>query len=82
MFVLFVLLCGYGCKTERVLGLDGDSDLALGSIGHLFALSGDKAAAKGILAKVREMAQSKYISLTASLDHSRQRPSSSRHAWL
>ena len=47
---------------ERLLGLDGDSDLALGSIGHLFALSGDRAAAEGILAKLRELAQSKYVS--------------------
>lgn len=47
---------------ERLLGLDGDSDLAWGSIGHLLALSGDRGEAGSVLANLREMAQSRYIS--------------------
>lgn len=47
---------------ERLLGLDCDSDLAWGSIGHLLALSRDRAAAESILAKLREMTERRYIS--------------------
>lgn len=47
---------------ERLLGVDCDSDLAWGSIGHLSALSGDRTAAESILAKLGEMSQRRYVS--------------------
>jgi hypothetical protein len=45
-----------------LLGVDCDSDLAWGSIGHLSALSGDRTAAESILAKLGEMSQRRYVS--------------------
>jgi len=42
--------------------MECDSDLALGSIGHLRALSGDSIGAESILAELLQMAQRRYIS--------------------
>ena len=42
--------------------MESDSDLALGSLGHLLALSGDRIAAESTLAELLEMAQRKYVS--------------------
>jgi tetratricopeptide (TPR) repeat protein len=47
---------------EYLRQLEFDSDLALGSIGNILALSGDSLAAKSILAELLEMAQRRYIS--------------------
>jgi hypothetical protein len=67
----YALGCAYRWQTNYVAALqqfqqlrrmEGDSDLALGSIGHVLALSGDKAGAESTLAELREMAQRRYIS--------------------
>jgi Flp pilus assembly protein TadD len=42
--------------------MEADSDLALGSIGHVLAISGNKAGAARVLRELVEMAQRKYIS--------------------
>lgn len=47
---------------QQLRSLEGDSDLALGSIGHLLALTGDKAGARSILTELCEMSQRRYIS--------------------
>jgi TolB-like protein/Tfp pilus assembly protein PilF len=47
---------------EHLRRMECDSDLALGSIGHLLALSGDRVAAESILAELLEMDQRRYIS--------------------
>lgn len=47
---------------ECFLGMDVDSDLAWGSIGHLLALCGDRPGAESILANLHEMAQTRYVS--------------------
>ena len=47
---------------EYLRQIECDSDLALGSIGNILALSGDSVAAKSILAELLEMAQRRYIS--------------------
>ena len=47
---------------EKLRKLDPDSDLALGSIGHVLALSGDRVGAKKILGELIEMSKRRYIS--------------------
>ena len=47
---------------EQLRRMEPDSDLALGSIGHLQALSGDSIGAERILAELLQMAQRRYIS--------------------
>jgi TolB-like protein/Flp pilus assembly protein TadD len=47
---------------EKLHRMDGDSDLALGSIGHVLALSGNKVGAENVLRELVEMAQRRYIS--------------------
>jgi TolB-like protein/Tfp pilus assembly protein PilF len=47
---------------EHLRCMEGDSDLALGSIGHLLALTGDRAGAGSILSELRAMGQRRYVS--------------------
>lgn len=47
---------------EQLHRMECDSDLALGSIAHLLALSGDRVAAKRILSELLEMGECRYIS--------------------
>lgn len=47
---------------KQLRRMECDSDLALGSIGHVLALSGDRVAAQSILAELLKMAQRRYIS--------------------
>ena len=47
---------------EKLRELEPDSDLALGSIGHVLALSGDRVGAERILAELLEMSERRYIS--------------------
>jgi TolB-like protein/Flp pilus assembly protein TadD len=47
---------------EKQRELEPDSDLALGSIGHVLALNGDRVGAKRILAELLDMSERRYIS--------------------
>ena len=47
---------------EKLRELEPDSDLALGSIEHVLALSGDRVGAERILAELLEMSERRYIS--------------------
>jgi TolB-like protein/Tfp pilus assembly protein PilF len=67
----YALGCAYRRQANYTAGLqefeqlrlmESDSDLALGSLGHLLALSGDRIAAESTLAELLEMAQRKYVS--------------------
>jgi TolB-like protein/Flp pilus assembly protein TadD len=47
---------------EKLLRMEGDSDLALSSIGNILALCGDKSAAEKVLSQLLDMAKLKYVS--------------------
>jgi tetratricopeptide (TPR) repeat protein len=47
---------------EKLRRIESDSDLALGSVGHILALSGNRTAAESILRELHEMAEGRYIS--------------------
>ena len=50
---------------EQLRRMECDSDLALGSLAHVLALSGDRIAAESILSELLEMAQRNMFRLTA-----------------